>query len=312
MRLNAKVCGLIFAAVSLSSLPLFVQADDKDAMGMLSRMSAAMESLNYEGTFVQVRNGQTNLMHILHASDEHGKSERMRSLNGTARELIRSNSTVTSILPGDNMYMASDNYQVSQIAEGRVAGIETDIVDVLPADDFRYGYRFWIDQETGMMLRSMVLDADNQPLEEVMFTSIEYLDAVDPARFNDDVNRENTQRVESKTDAAKVDGSKPEVDKVSFEDLPKGFEERSETLRMVAVSEDAPISHLVVSDGFSMVSVYVEYTAREKHDPSSLGLTHMGAINAFGLSLPDALVTVVGEAPGKTVEMIARAARLVN
>jgi len=38
----------------------------------------------------------------------------------------------------------------------------------------------------------------------------------------------------------------------------------------------------------------------------------MGAVNAFGLSLPDALVTVVGEAPSKTVEVIARAARLEN
>ena len=327
-RLSMNAMGLIFAAVSLSSLPLFVQANENDAKSMLSGMSSAMRSLNYEGTFVQIRDGHTELMHILHANDENGISERMRSLNGEPREVIRNNSTVIGILPSTGNVIANDvkpialqspiksdfmagtNYKVMQNGEARVAGINADVIEVLPTDDFRYGYRFWIDQTNGMMLRSMVIDADNQPVEELMFTDIKYLDKVDPERFSVGVNQKTTQWVDAKTDIG--DDSKPEVNKVSFQSLPSGYKERSETLRMISISEDAPISHVVVSDGFSTVSVYVEYIERAAHDASSLGLTHMGAVNAFGLSLPDALVTVVGEAPRKTVEMIARAARLVN
>ena len=89
MRLSGKAYGLIFAAVSSLSLPLSVQASEKEAVDLLSNMSSAMETLNYEGTFVQIRNGHTDLIHILHANDRHGKSERMRSLNGEAREVIR-------------------------------------------------------------------------------------------------------------------------------------------------------------------------------------------------------------------------------
>jgi len=182
------------------------------------------------------------------------------------------------------------------------------VIDVIPVDDLRYGYRFWVDQNTNMMLRSMVIDTNNQPVEELMFTSIEFLDSIEQDRFTVDVNLETTQWVEGSTD----DDFKPDVDKVSFDNLPDGFEERSETYRIVPIRKDDPVSHVVVSDGFSTVSVYVEYVPRADQDPSSLGLTHMGAVNAFGLSLPDALVTVVGEAPSKTVEVIARAARLEN
>ena len=326
LRLSAKVCGLIFAAVSIFSLPLFVQANDKDAVNKLRDMSVAMRSLNYEGTFVQIRNGHTDLLHILHAYDESGNSERMRSLNGEAREVIRNNSTVVRIWPssGDVLvssskpfslnaqsaepFETSSNYTIVSGGEERVAGIETDVIDVQPVDDFRYGYRFWVDQDTGMMLRSMVMSSENQRVEELMFTSIEYLDEIDATRFGINIDAESTEQGHDKPS----DGSVSVVDKVRFEDLPIGFEERSESLRMVAVRKDAPISHSVVSDGFSTVSVYVEYIERASHDSSALGLTHMGAVSAFGLSLPNALVTVVGEAPGKTVEMIARAARLVN
>jgi len=321
MRLIAKVCSLILTAVSLPSLPLFVQANDKEALSALNNMSSAMQSLSYEGTFVQMRNGHTNLIHVLHANDEHGTSERMRSLNGEAREVIRSNSLVICIWPDTDDLIVNrskpstirspiKNYTVMRGGEARVAGIKTDVIDLRPNDDFRYGYRFWADKETGMMLRSMVIGTDNQPVEELMFTAIEYLDQVDPARFSVDANQNSTQWVDVEPDTG--DSSEPAVDKVSFEGLPSGFEERAETLRMIPVSADEPVSHVVVSDGFSTVSVYVEYTTRENQEATSLGLTHMGAINAFGLSLPNALVTAVGEAPGKTVENIARAARLVD
>ena len=53
------------------------------------------------------------------------------------------------------------------------------------------------------------------------------------------------------------------------------------------------------------MSVYVEQLSA----PGDVfnGLSTMGAVNAFGLLLDDYQVTVVGEVPPLTVEMIARA-----
>lgn len=325
MRVGVKALVTFAAAVNFS-LPFHVAADEMDAVTLLTTMSSAMQMLNYEGTFIHTQNGHTDLMRILHANSEEGERERMSSLNGEEREVIRNNSLVTCIWPGsddvlvnkskprkvlksvDTALANSDMYDVTLRGEERVAGIMSDVVDVNPADEFRYGYRFWVDQATGMMLRSMVVDASDIPLEELMFTDITYLESVDPERFEIDVNIVSTQWVD--TPAGTLEPTGAPVNKVSFNSLPKGFVEQSESYRMLPVQEDSPVSHVVVSDGVATLSVYVEYVQRTDHDPANLGGTRMGALNAYSLSLPSALVTVVGEAPRKTVEVIARATRL--
>ena len=65
-----------------------------------------------------------------------------------------------------------------------------------------------------------------------------------------------------------------------------------------------PVEHLVYSDGLAVVSVFVE-KAEDKTKSSVLsGLTHMGAVYAFGKVIEGHQVTVVGEAPAITVDMI--------
>lgn len=325
MHVGVKALVTFAAAVNFS-LPFHVSADEMDAVTLLTSMSSAMQTLNYEGTFIHTQNGHTDLMRILHANTEDGERERMTSLNGEAREVIRNNSLVTCIWPGsgdvqvnkskprkvlksvDSALADSGMYNIELRGEERVAGIMSDVVDVNPADEFRYGYRFWVDQATGMMLRSMVVDTNDIPLEELMFTDITYLESVNPERFEIDVDVDTTQWVDGST--ATLEPTAVPINKVSFDSLPDGFVEQSESYRMMAVQKDSPVSHVVVSDGVATLSVYVEYVNRADHDPANLGGTSMGALNAYGLSLPRALVTVVGEAPSKTVEVIARATRL--
>jgi len=326
MHIGVKTLISIAAAVNLS-LPFRVAADEMDAVTILTAMSSAMQTLNYEGTFIHTQNGHTDLMRILHSNDDMGEHERMTSLNGEAREVIRNNSLVTCIWPGtddvqvnrskprkllksvDAALANSDVYNVTLRGAERVAGIMSDVVDVNPADQYRYGYRFWVDQESGMMLRSMVVDSNDTPLEELMFTDINYLNSVDPVRFEVDVDVDTTQWVDAPGSTLTATTA-IEIDKVQFDSLPEGFVEQSESYRMMAVQKDNPVSHVVVSDGIATLSVYVEYIERSEHDPATLGATSMGALSAYGLSLPSALVTVVGEAPKETVEVIARATRI--
>ena len=74
--------------------------------------------------------------------------------------------------------------------------------------------------------------------------------------------------------------------------------------------DDGPISHVMVSDGMASVSVYVEHVKAPEQDKSALGLSRMGAMNAYGLSLDNAFITVVGEVPASTVMAIAEAVQL--
>ncbi len=330
--LAASACLLISAAVST------VQAGSANDEAMVSpaelitEMSSALQTLNYEGSFVHLQSGNIEAMSILHSSDDGGELERMLSLTGEAREVYRNHSLVTCIWPDSNAVIISDSksrkvlpkvnaslanseaYALTMDKPDRVAGVETYVVNIRPRDQFRYGYKFWIDKETRMLLRSMLIDEKMQPVEQVMFTSISYPDTIERARFQ--LPAEHTEVVinsSGKYSAAK----KPSADdpggmnRVEFNALPIGYKEVSETYKPMPIN-DGPISHVMVSDGMASVSVYVEYVEQAKQKEMILGRSSMGGMNAFTLSLPNALITAVGEVPPSTVESIANAVQIVQ
>jgi len=101
------------------------------------------------------------------------------------------------------------------------------------------------------------------------------------------------------------------INRVQFSALPVGYKEVSETFKPMPIN-DGPISHVMVSDGMASVSVYVEYVDQANQKEMVLGRSSMGGMNAFTLSLPNALVTAVGEVPPSTVETIANAVQFVQ
>lgn len=297
---------------------------------LIEAMSVALKTLNYEGVFVHVQGGHLTSMHILHSSDERGELERLRALDGEAREIVRNHSLVTCIWPGSQSVVVSkskprdlipqvnadlaDNkrYKFSMGAPDRVAGLATHVVNAMPRDEFRYGYRFWIDQNTNMLLRSMLLDGPAMPVEQVMFTQIDYPEHIDASRFEVNSSGQQLSWLEPKTAEAKSGLPKvmtDQIDRVGFDGLPDGYMEVSETYSPMPIN-DGPISHVMVSDGMASVSVYVEYVSAADQKQQTPGLSSMGAMNAFGLSLPNAFITAVGEVPADTVRAIANAVDL--
>ena len=159
---------------------------------LLQKMTTALKTLNYEGTFVHIAGDNVESMSIVHGTDNKGELEHMLSLNGEAREVIRTNSLVTCIWPDSQSVVVSKSkprnplptldaavannqlYQLALVDSDRVAGVETHILEIQPRDEYRYGYRLWIDKKSNMLLRSMMFDQNNQAIEQVMFTSISY------------------------------------------------------------------------------------------------------------------------------------------
>jgi sigma-E factor negative regulatory protein RseB len=85
--------------------------------------------------------------------------------------------------------------------------------------------------------------------------------------------------------------------------LPSGFTLTARIMRKLPARQQ-PVEHLVYSDGLAVVSVFIE-PVDDKTKPKVLsGLSRMGAVHAFGKVIEGHQVTVLGETPAMTVDMI--------
>ena len=85
---------LTILALALVSAPALADP----AMDWVQKMSVAMRNLDYRGEFVYLHENQLESMRISHYKDENGEKERLISLNGEAREVIRDNQNLTCCL----------------------------------------------------------------------------------------------------------------------------------------------------------------------------------------------------------------------
>ena len=324
----ARVIGL----ASLVTLSLAeVAAADVGARGWIEKMSIAMQDLDYNGTFVYLHDGDIESMQIFHRKKDGVEHERLVSLNGEAREIIRNADDVVCIWPGsksvivtkakprtpfprfepEQMQSLEAYYQFKELEPARIADRAARTIDISPLDEFRYGYRLWIDKETSLLLRSAMSDYQGVILEQVMFTEIELEETMPLDLFH--VSAEG-KRYEWLASSDLHEQLQPEIKKsdiptISKMALPNGFELTSEQISPVAGSSK-PARRLMYSDGLSSVSVFIAETAVETGD--LLGGSTMGGVSAYGLKLGDYHATVVGEVPMHTVKMVGESIQLVK
>jgi len=142
-----------------------------DLYDMLQRMSHADQNQNYQGTFILRKSDELSSLRVTHGNDEKGVWETMEALNGEPRKVIRRNNKVISIYPDDQLITIRHNkdnqslhpqlpenlkqldffYNIEQLDDDRVANHRTLVIDLIPRDKLRYGYRYWVDKNTGML-----------------------------------------------------------------------------------------------------------------------------------------------------------------
>jgi sigma-E factor negative regulatory protein RseB len=184
--------------------------------------------------------------------------------------------------------------------EDRIAGKMSRIITVTSKDMFRYGYRFWIDTSNYMLLKFDLTDPDGKAIEQVMFTRLSVDTPIPATAFQPSLTGDgyNWYRQDVKANPA-VD---PDAPGWVVNRLPAGFElAHFQHKRMRQDGEEA--EHMVFSDGLASLSVYVEKLMEK--DTAFSGLSSMGAMNAFGAVVDGHQVTVVGEVPLATVQMVA-------
>ena len=286
----------------------------------LDEMSSALQTLDYDGTFVYLHDGKLEAMRIFHQVAAGGERERLVSLTGSAREVLRDDKVVTCIMPDNKSVMVgqsrprqpfpvvprdlgsvSHHYLLEDMGEDRMAGYVTRVIAITPKDNYRYGYRFWIDTNTRMLLKSDLTGAGSEPIEQVMFTRLGIGADISDAELEPSLTGEgySWHRQEDVRQDRVVDPGKPDW---RVARLPAGFALTHFQHKRMR-QDGAAAEHMVYSDGLATVSVYVEQLSA----PADVfnGLSTMGAVNAYGLLLDGHQVTVVGEVPAVTVEMIA-------
>ena len=306
---------------------LTAQAEDSVQV-LLQSMQDATRQLNYEGVFVYQRGTQIDSMRLVHKYDGEVEMERLISLSGPAREVIRDGTLVTCLFADDQEAMVEKNpprdmvgigfsvpvqqlvssYEFTIEGADRVAGRNATVVGVIPEGDDRYGYKLWIDDESKLLLQSLILGRGGRTLEQVQFTQISILNEIDPERLRPEIGGSGfTWRMDSDSHNVSAASSTDPVWRVRW--LPSGFELKESNIQSMATSY-MPVSHLVFSDGLAMVSVFVEELV--EGEQALQGFSSRGAVNAFSRVADDHQITVVGDVPLPTIKQIATSVAKVD
>ncbi len=326
MRSIITAATLLYAASAVAQSPVIqpqsTEAKPNDGHVLITKMLEHAERNNYEGTFVFMHNGRLDSMRIVHGVVDGVVKERLTSLSGEPREVVRDDETVTCVWPMRKLVTVdpssanhgipsivpkeleslTKNYTVIPGPISRNAQLDCKVLAIKPVDQFRYGYELCIEPESGMLLRSkMIHPSEMKVLEEVMFTSVKFLDSVDHVNFHPENDIENFTWSRSRR-MGESDVSGQDSDKSwKVSKLPPGFSVSKISQRLMSTS-DEPVHHMVVTDGVASVSVFII-------KPRNLGrmfegLSRRGSINAFSRGIDDHQITVLGEVPNETVQMI--------
>lgn len=311
--------------VLLGALLLSTPSWAQDAAGWLVRMGEALSGLDYHGDLVYSHGGQLETLRIYHAAGPDGERERLVTVSGAPREIIRAGGRVTCVgtsvhpsvygaqlpprllgaLPGSDPVALQGHYVLALGVSERVAGLDAQLLEVRPRDAYRYGYRLWLERETGMLLKSVRFGADGRPVEQLMFTRIALREK--PA---------DVDLVGSAIEGAiqnSLELPQPGAGRASgwgVVELPSGFLLVLQQPTAPDTTGQGATEHLIYSDGIASVSVYVEPLS--SNVPAFSGPASRGAMNLYGRVLDGRQITVLGDVPAATVERFAQGVAAVG
>jgi len=300
-------------------------AEQRSISEWLVRLNEASRHRTYAGTFVvSSMTGAWSSARIWHVCDGEQQMERVENLTGPPRSTLRRNDQVITFLPESKVarvekrdalgpfpnllqfgdYAIPEFYSARHIGSERVAGFDADVVQFVPRDALRFGYRIWSEKKTGLVIKLQTLDTTGRVLEQAAFSELQ-LDA--PVRMDKLAQMmTNTEgyRVE-KTDLAKTTAiAEGWVLKTSV----PGFKSMSCFKRPGAHAATEGLVQWIFSDGLASVSLFVETFDRQRH--SQEGVMALGATQTLTRRLTDKgggewWLTIVGEVPLQTLQAFA-------
>jgi len=311
---RAGACAAMLALL-LAPVPALAQ----DAAQWLARVANAARTLNYTGTIVYQLGGRMETSRIVHMSENGQEWEKLISMDGAPREIIRSGGEVRYYFPEaklmrveprtfrnafpslspDQVKSLAQYYDFRVVSGERIAGHRTDVVVFEPKDGLRYGHKFWSDAVTGLLVKARLVNERGEVVEQFAFT-----DLTINAPVTRDMVKPSWTATEPEWKVRQSSGGEVVQNDTGWVigKVPPGFTKINEGFRTLRGKRD-PVAHIVLSDGLVAVSVFIEPLTVTQ---TQIGLTQQGALNVFSTRNEAYIVTVLGEAPPATVRQIAQ------
>lgn len=313
------------------SLALFVSGaaiaeSTQNGLQLLERMSRSVQEQSYDGVFVYERGGEMGSVRIIHLVKDGKERERVMHLDGQLRELVLGAHDIGCVHSGARLlrspvakpstaaghpYDAEHSGQLSRYyafklaGSGRVAGRTTTKLHIQPRDQQRLGYHLYLDKQSDLLLKSVIVDSNRKVLESFWFTQI---------KIGNDVNEADLQPESAAATKSEYHTlSNPRKRASATEEaawqaawIPDGFVMAADAQRKLG---GASMDSMHYTDGLAMFSVFVE-PANESTPPFE---QRQGSTVVYSKSKRDRsgwhTVTVVGEIPAATAKEIANGVR---
>ena len=330
MAAPSRTALLAIVALSVSAAAAAAAAAD-DARALLVRMERALSSRNYQGVFVHEHDGHSETLKIIHRSESGGYTERIVSLDGSGREVIRRDGESRAYFPDQHVVLvesgqrggrlfpglaslgsaAGQIYAVSEESPTRIIGHEARVVVVEPRDELRYGYRVWIDVASAMPLKTQLRTAGGRVIEQLLFTEFSLPSHIADTALQPAVVARQYRWMRREAISGDMAGQ-PADASWDVAGLPPGFRLTGNSTQTVGDGRRT-VTHLVFSDGLASVSVFVEpqpqSPAAGQAIVTTTTMTRLGSSSALSTEVDGHKVTAIGEVPPETVQAITRSLR---
>jgi len=317
---------VLLACLLLAPLPQVaaqpVVPGQQDALQWLQRVAVAAKKLSYRGTFVYRNGSQTETSRIVHFASNGNETSKLEVLDGAPREVIRKNDEVTCYLPESRLIIIEqrsarrtfpsllpaslaglgEHYTIRKAGTARIAGYDSQIVRLEPRDVWRYGHQFWIDQQSGLLLKADVFDGRGESLESMLFTELRIGAPISPESLKPSFSSREGWKIRQ----ARLNDLRDDAQWVFGNELP-GFRRQAAMSRTLAKSDGeggANVMHWIYSDGLAAVSVFVS-PLTEEGSPRDIGLQSIGATSIVRQVVDNHLVIVMGDVPPAAVKRFA-------
>ena len=301
-------------------------APPAEVRAWLMRIHEAATHRNFQGTFVVTGGGAVSSARIAHFCEGPNQFERSESLDGQARHVYRHNDVVTTLWPGSHVATVEQRtllaefpallqegderitalYEVRKQGADRVAGHAANVLLVAPRDAYRYGYRLWAEQSTGLLLRADVLGEHNEVLETSAFSDVAIGVKPQPESVLGPLKKLDAYRVLRPV----LKATKLEAEGWVQRSTAPGFRQVSCVRRPAMeptgadqASGDPQILQTIYADGLTYVSVFIEPFNPHRHTRPMLA--SVGPTQTLMQQQGDWWVTVIGDVPPATLRLFA-------
>lgn len=307
---------------------------DTSPRAWLEAMAQALRHLDYEGELIYQQGQTLELLHQKHWVEAGEERERLTSLNGPLREVVRDHKGARCLLSNNQsvavrrlgavtgfpslMALGEEGldglYEIYFGEQARLAGHQVQAIEIRPRDSLRYGFRIYLDARSRLPIKQMMLDTKGEPLVTMMYSRLQAMPRLEgrPAPPVPSGQQAEARPAPSRPARQQDSG------RWSLAELPPGFRVSLHSQQPMSESTDTDttsnrqqghLEHLVLSDGLATVSLYIESGIQA--DASGLeGLSRMGVTGAWGRRLGNYQITAVGEVPAAALRWIAEAVRL--